>query len=159
MARSGQIVLGIALVLMLIGTAAVVAIGDPRAMWIMIGTTLLLIVAAAAGVAFRVRVSAEGLRVRSVLGWPTTRIRLESIEKAEVVTVSPFAEFGGWGWRIAVDGRRGIVLRTGQALQVVHGGGRVFVVTVDDAATAAGLLNALRERAASAPGRPQPPMG
>ncbi|MBW8732107.1 MAG: DUF1648 domain-containing protein [Terrabacter sp.] len=61
-------------------------------------------------------------------------------------TVSPLGDFGGWGWRIGVDGRRGYVTRAGEAL-VVH---RIrepdVVVTVDDADEAAAVLNTLAAR-------------
>ncbi|MBD3752872.1 MAG: hypothetical protein IE935_10685 [Micrococcales bacterium] len=50
--------------------------------------------------------------------------------------------------RFAIDGRRGVVLRRGEALEVTRRSGRVFVVTVDDASTASALLIALRQRAA-----------
>ena len=56
------------------------------------------------------------------------------------------AEFGGWGYRVGRGGRVGVVLRTGEALQVQRTGGRAFVVTVDDAATGAALLNTLAAR-------------
>ena len=64
-----------------------------------------------------------------------------------MVDVSPFAEFGGWGYRVGRGGRVGIVLRSGPALQVERTGGRSLVVTVDDAATGAALLNTLAARA------------
>ena len=40
---------------------------------------------------------------------------------------------------------RSVVLHSGEALQVARRDGRVFVVTVDDAATAAALLEAMSE--------------
>jgi len=95
---------------------------------------------------FVVRVDRSGLTVRSAVGWPRYRIPLDEVVRADVTRVSPFKEFGGWGWRVGRDGRVGVVLRTGEALQVQRSGGRSIVVTVDDAATAAGLLNALADR-------------
>jgi hypothetical protein len=64
-------------------------------------------------------------------------------------------DFGGWGWRVGRGGRVGVVTRKGEGLLVERTGGRSIVVTVDGAAGAAGLLNALadRERRASPPGR------
>ena len=59
-------------------------------------------------------------------------------------------EFGGWGLRLSVEGRFGVVLRQGEAIEVTRANGRRFLVTVDDAATGAALLQALIARDASA---------
>jgi hypothetical protein len=96
---------------------------------------------------FSVRVDVFGLTVRSALGWPRAYIPADEIERADVVEVNPFAEFGGWGWRVGRNGRTGVVLRTGPALQVTQSGDRCFVITVDDAGTAAALLNTYAGRA------------
>ncbi|MCC2029503.1 DUF1648 domain-containing protein [Microbacterium sp. YMB-B2] len=95
---------------------------------------------------FRVRVDQRGLRVRSLIPWPRTRIPLDDIDDVATVTIDPLREFGGWGWRIAVDGRRGVVLRAGEALQVTRANGRVFIITVDGAAEAAAALETVRLR-------------
>ncbi|MFP3821360.1 hypothetical protein SB658_21920, partial [Bacillus sp. SIMBA_008] len=60
--------------------------------------------------AFRVRVTPEGFAARALIGWPRIEIPLDEVESARAVDVSPFGEFGGWGWRIALDGRTGIVI-------------------------------------------------
>ncbi|MGL3149638.1 DUF1648 domain-containing protein [Microbacterium sp. A82] len=147
MARSGVVVLVSALALLALMTVFWIARGDDS-WWILGFVTFLLAVTIGSMVVFRVRVNAEGLRVRSLLGWPNTRIPLERIEKIEWVQVNPFAEFGGWGWRIGLDGRRGVVLRTGDSLQVTEANGRVFVVTVDGASDAAAVLETLRAHSA-----------
>ena len=54
---------------------------------------------------------------------------------------------GGWGWRTGVGGTIGIVMRKGEGIEVVHSGGKRLVVTVDDAETAAALLNTMADRA------------
>ncbi len=95
---------------------------------------------------FVVTVDRTGLTVRSALGWPRTSIPLDEVLHAEATTVSPFREFGGWGYRVGRGGRIGVVLRAGEALQVERTGGRSLVVTVDDAATGAALLNTLAAR-------------
>ncbi len=95
---------------------------------------------------FRVEVGAAGLSVRSVLGWPRFHVPLAEVAEAVVVTVSPMREFGGWGVRIGRDGRFGVVLRSGPALEVLRGDDTRFVVTVDDAEGAAALLNTLADR-------------
>ena len=117
--------------------------------WLLILVTIILVVLAATSLAFHVRVDDTGLTVRSVLGLPRFRVPLHEISTASRVEVNPMGEFGGWGIRLSVDKRFGIVLRTGEAIEVTRANGRRFVVTVDDAATGAGLLQALVERDAA----------
>jgi len=120
--------------------------------WLLTGVALLLLAFAATTLAFHVRVDDTGLHVDSVLGIPRFTVPLADIESAARVEVNPMGEFGGWGVRIAPQGRRfGIVLRAGEALEVTRRNGRRVTVTVDDAATAAALLEALVLRAATRP--------
>jgi hypothetical protein len=107
--------------------------------------TLLLLVIGLIVLAFaevRVTISRRGAFVS--LGWlgtPSWRVPLESISRAEVETVSPMA-YGGWGYRLR-PGVRAIVTRGGDALRMVREGRADLVVTVDDAATGAGLINSM----------------
>ena len=94
-----------------------------------------------------VTVDRTGLTVRPLIRRPRIQVPLNEIISAEVVTVRPIAEFGGWGLRTGAAGRTGVILRSGPALQVTRTGGRTFVVTVDDAPTGAALLNTLAARA------------
>ncbi|MEU8549052.1 hypothetical protein AB0C81_19065 [Streptomyces roseoverticillatus] len=96
--------------------------------------------------AVRVTVDRHGLTV-NVLGLPRPRVRipLDRIEEAACRDIEPLRDLGGWGYR-AVPGRSGFALRSGPAVVVRLTTGSEFVVTVDDAATAAGLLGALAER-------------
>lgn len=146
MARAGIALLLISVLVLALLTVVLLAQGA-SAWWILALFTVLLAVLIATMLVFRVRVDARGLRVRSAAGWPRTAIALDRIERIEIVEVDPLREFGGWGWRISVDGRRGVVLRAGEALQVTHRGGRTFVVTVDGAADAAAVLEGLRTAA------------
>ncbi len=144
-ARSGQIVLGIGVFVTVAMSVLLLARGI-AAGWIVAGITVILVILVATGLSFRIRASAAGLRVRSVAGWPRLEIAAHDIASARAVQVDPFAEFGGWGYRIGTDGRRGFVLRAGEALEVTRTDGRVFVVTVDDASTAASVLAAAASR-------------
>lgn len=146
MARGGVIVLGASLALLATMTVFLGAAGE-EIWWVLAVLTLVMAGLVGTMVVFRVRVNAQGLRVRSLLGWPSTRIPLDHIERIETVSLDPLREFGGWGWRLAVDGRRGVVLRAGQALQVTRTDGRIFVVTVDGATVAAATLETLRAHA------------
>jgi len=94
-----------------------------------------------------VTVNEEGLTVRSALGRPRFVIPLNEVEMAEVVPVRPLVEFGGWGIRAGKGGRVGVIIAKGPALQVRRTGGRIFLVTVDDAERGAALLNTLAARA------------
>ncbi|SFB00877.1 hypothetical protein SAMN05216266_103247 [Amycolatopsis marina] len=115
--------------------------------WVPGGTVLAagLLVALLAGA--MVTVDRRGTTVAfSALGWPRVRVGLDEIESASVEDVSPI-QFGGWGYRI-IPGASGVLLRTGPALILTRTSGRRFVVTVDDAETAASVLNGLLARRA-----------
>jgi len=145
-ARVGQIVLGISMLVVLVLTVLLAATGT-SGWWVTGILWVVLAVLTATTLVFRVRVAADGLEVRSVAGWPRFAIPAAQVESVSVVDVNPFGEFGGWGYRIGTDGRRGVVLRAGEALQVTQRNGKVFVVTVDDARSAASLLAASADRA------------
>lgn len=99
----------------------------------------------------RVTVDRRGL---SVAPWfaprPRMRIPLERIAQATSREARALG-LGGWGYRLQ-PGRSALVLRSGDALFLRLVTGKEFVVTVDDAATAAALLNTLVERDRTATG-------
>ncbi|QGQ19748.1 hypothetical protein GC089_11580 [Cellulomonas sp. JZ18] len=139
-----MLVAGGAAVLLVAGLAITMPM---PALWLLVVVLAALLAAMSV---FRVRVDAAGLTARSALGWPTLRVPLEEVEEARTVTVDPLADFGGWGYRVGAQGRVGVVLRRGEGLEVRRTGGRATVVTVDDAATAAALLNTLADRSRGA---------
>lgn len=94
-----------------------------------------------------VRVDDAGLTVRSASGWPRFHTPAAQIVSAGTIEVTPLGEFGGWGIRFGRGRRLGVVMRSGVALEVQKRDGSALVVTVDDAAAAAGLLNAVAARA------------
>ncbi|HZM84505.1 MAG TPA: DUF1648 domain-containing protein [Candidatus Limnocylindrales bacterium] len=94
-----------------------------------------------------VRVDGTGLAIRSAIGWPRVRVPLDEVVRADVIQVRALRDFGGWGLRVGRGGRVGVVLRSGEAMLVQRTGGRSVAVTVDGAATGAGVLNALADRA------------
>jgi hypothetical protein len=139
--ESGPVVgLGLAAVALVLALVVVTHI------WVLLTFVVVLAVILAAMALFVVRVDRAGLTVRSVLGWPRIRVPLDEVVRADVTDVRPVRDFGGWGLRVGRGGRVGIVLRRGEAVLVERTGGRSVVVTVDDAHTAAGLLNALADR-------------
>lgn len=114
--------------------------------WAMLVIPVMLGVVIATMMVFEVRVDACGLRVRSALGWPRTFVPADEVIRAEAVQVNAFREFGGWGWRTGRHGQVGVVPRSGEGLRVECTGGRTFVITVDDAAAGASLLNTMADR-------------
>ncbi|MGA5560872.1 DUF1648 domain-containing protein [Streptomyces platensis] len=97
----------------------------------------------------RVTVDRRGLTVAPTMLSSRCRFRritLDRIEEAGSRRISCFTEFGGWGYRIRA-GSSGFVLRSGEGIVVRLTNGREFVVTVDDAASAAALLNTYADRA------------
>ncbi|MFK8000681.1 MAG: DUF1648 domain-containing protein [Polyangiales bacterium] len=84
------------------------------------------------------------------LSFPRQTIPLRDVVLAEPVDVRPMA-YGGWGYRgsLQVVGKAALVLRAGVGIKLSLAHAKTFVVTVDDAASAAGLINDLvRIRAA-----------
>lgn len=141
MPRGVLVGLGVLLVANLV-LAVVMFTRDPVAGWVSLIVFAVVALAAAATAAFRVRITPEGFSARSMLGVPRTTIPLTQIASVRAVEIVPFADFGGWGWRIGADGRHGIVLRRGAAIEVSRRDRRPFVVTIDRAEEAAALLQA-----------------
>jgi hypothetical protein len=101
--------------------------------------------------AVRVSVGPAGVRVRvGLFGWPRRTLGYAEIAEARTDTIVPLA-YGGWGWRRRA-GRTAIVVRGGDGLLLHLRSGRTFVVTVDSAEAAAGLVNdyVSRHRSAAA---------
>lgn len=131
-----------------VATAVVVFVIALRGAWPLALVPVVLLVSVLGTSSWRVRVDADGLTVRPTLGWPLYRVALADVASAATTKVVPLGEFGGFGIRWGLGRRLGIITRGGDALEVQRRDGRALVVTVDDAATAAGLLTALAARTA-----------
>lgn len=94
---------------------------------------------------WRVVVDQRGLTVTGLFGFPRFHIPLETIVAAAAIEVTALGQFGGWGVRFGRNGW-GVITRSGSAIEVQRTTGSNFVVTVDDAGTAAGLLTTLARR-------------
>lgn len=129
-------------VTVLIVTAILMLITSVPVWWIIALVAVLLLGLFACTMRFRVRIDRSGLEARSVVGWPVFRVPAAEVAQAEVTQVNPLAEWGGWGMRQA-PGRFGLILREGEAIEIVRDNGRRFVLTVDDAGAGASLLMAL----------------
>lgn len=128
---------------MVIAAVLIAAVGGDTGVWI-----VLLVVAVILALTTRVRVSAGefGLALRpALLGVPRLGVPLDRIAAAEVRPTSPLKDLGGWGYRITA-GRRGFAVRSGDGLWLELTDGKQYVVVVDDARTAAALLNDLIAR-------------
>jgi hypothetical protein len=91
----------------------------------------------------RVSVGPAGLRAGfGPFGWPRLTVRLTDITAVTVEDVVPMV-YGGWGYRI-VPGVRAVVIRAGEGLRLGRRGRSDLVITIDDAAVAAGVLAAHR---------------
>jgi hypothetical protein len=78
----------------------------------------------------------------ALLGLRLTRLRLRRIAAAEAVNRTSSNSFGYRGSLLAF-GAAAVILRRGPALKLTLRDGKTFLVTVDDAATGAALLNDL----------------
>lgn len=145
--RGGVVAIGATIGVLAAGAVAAWLIGDRIALSVILTAVALVLAAGAAcTLVFRVRADDAGLTVSSIAGFPRFRVPLHEIVSARVTSVEPMGDFGGWGIRLGRDGRFGVALRSGPAIEVERAGGRRFVVTVADAATGAALLQALAER-------------
>ncbi|MET4157195.1 DUF1648 domain-containing protein [Agromyces sp. PvR057] len=130
------VLIGLALAVVLVPLVLV-----PEAWWLW-GVLLVVLLVLATTAWIRVTVDRRGLTVRTILGFRLSHVPLAEVVSAADVDVLP-AEFGGWGLRLDVRGRRGIILRSGEGLEVERADAPPLVVTVPDARTGAALLNAL----------------
>jgi hypothetical protein len=119
------------------------------------GIAVPLSVAGVALLAFtsvRVRVAARGVSVGyGPLGLRLTRIPLRRIVAAEAVDRTSSNSFGYRG-SLLVFGAAAVIVRRGPALKLTLRDGKTFLVTVDDAATGAALLNDLLKAETAAGG-------
>lgn len=135
------------------GAALLIAAGALATLTAHLGLGLTLLTVGVALVPFSrisVRADREGVAIEyGPLHWPRQRIGLERISEAEVLDLRPLAH-GGWGYRgsLALFGRAAVVVRGGEALVLHLAGGKRLTITVDDAQSAAGLINDLKQRAA-----------
>ncbi len=136
-------VLAIPLTAFVVVTAVLIVAGAPW--WVVVLVDALFVVVSTTLV-WHVRVDQSGLHVVGALGFPRLIIPVSEVVSARAIEVAPMREYGGWGVRFSASGTWGVIVRGGHALEVERRGKAPFVVTVDDAQTAARLLTALVER-------------
>lgn len=136
----------LAAILFAVAAVTLATVVTQGAMWPLYLVPVVLLVAFATTTTWHLRVDDDGLVVRAAAGFPVFRMARTDVAEAGTVVIRPLGDFGGWGLRWGTGRRFGIVTRAGEALQVTRRDGRILVVTVDDAATAAGLLTAVAAR-------------
>lgn len=139
-------ILGLATAALLV-TAVWLFTIEPVGGWIMLGTFLLVGGTLVSCMWFRVRIGSQGFEARSIVGWPVFRVPASDVEHVVTAHISALGEFGGWGLRKS-GGRTGLVPRDGEAIFIARRDGRVLVVTLDDAETAAAVLTTAAHAAA-----------
>ncbi len=95
-----------------------------------------------------VRVDERGLAIGfGPIAWPRVHVALAEIRRARQLDISP-TQHGGWGYRgsLTMFGKAAAIVRGGDGLELELDGNRTLIVSTDDAATAAGLLNDLVRR-------------
>ncbi|HEY4177733.1 MAG TPA: hypothetical protein VGM90_12895 [Kofleriaceae bacterium] len=80
-------------------------------------------------------------------GFPRVRVPTSEVDRAEVIDVSPM-RYGGWGYRggLRLFKKAAAVIRKGEGLKLDLSGGRVLVITVDNAREALDVLHTLQPR-------------
>lgn len=135
----------------LLGVAVVVAIAGAVLLWTWPGVGAICLVVAVLIAwlhSLTARVDGSGLTVRvGPLPWPRVHVALDDVTAVRTETIEPL-RWGGWGYRITPRGTA-IVVRRGDGLVVSRRDRSDLAVTVDDAAGAVALLEALRARATS----------
>ena len=146
------LIAAVASVLVAVGLLLLLTMG--LRLWFVFVAPTLLLVTLVTMAHFVVTAGPGGFAVRSAVGWPRLSVPAPDIAKAGTTTIDPLADFGGWGIRWVIGpnrkGRWGVITHRGAGLEVVRRDGRSIVVTIDDAGTAAAVLETyVRSRAAS----------
>lgn len=129
---------------LIVGAVLAVALTSTAGWWLAPLLGLVLLVPLSLLQPISVVADGAGLRVHSWGGLLRLRLPLEALAEADVADTAAVAEFGGYGVRLAPGRRWGVITRSGEALRLRRSDGRRdLLVTVDDAATGAALLNGL----------------
>jgi hypothetical protein len=143
MARSPRAVFALPLAIAIGIGVLFTVVGIP--LWVSLFVVLVLALLTTT-LSWRVVVDQRGITATGLFGFPRFQIPLQSIAAAAAIDVRALGDFGGWGVRFGRSGGWGIVTRSGAAIEVQRHSGANFVVTVDGAETAAGLLTSLARR-------------
>jgi hypothetical protein len=134
-----------AMVAVLVGCLVLFLVPAVLGSWWVLVVGVVCLAPLAALTRFRTRIDRDGLRVTS-LGMMLVHVPMTEVAGARPIEhVNAFWEFGGWGLRVDVHGRTGVVADSGPAVVVERADGSQVVVSVTDAERAAGTINALAD--------------
>ncbi len=122
--------------------AAAFLSGAPTALLLAIGVAVPLLALWTSRT--RLTVTPAGVQARLGARIPRRIVPVETIVAAEAIDVVPL-QWGGWGWRVTPKAT-GLIVRRGEGVRLQLTSGRDLVVTIDDAGTAASLINELVRR-------------
>ncbi|NED98750.1 DUF1648 domain-containing protein [Phytoactinopolyspora halotolerans] len=141
---------GSVMIMMAVITVVTAVIAVVSGLWFTLAFTAIVVAFIALMCSIRVIVDERGVTVRGTLGWPRIHTPLDEIAHARTVRVHPIRHFGGYGLRVAVfgpyRGATGFILHGGTGVLVEKTDGHRTIVVVDDAETAAGLINSMAMR-------------
>lgn len=108
---------------------------------LLVAATAVLVNVLTAG-SVRTAAGPNGVSVRfGVFGWPRGTYRIEHIEQAEVIDLSPWSVSYGFWW---TPRRTSCTVRSGPALRLTLRTGRTVTVTVPDAHAAVAAIHAVQ---------------
>ena len=61
--------------------------------------------------------------------WNWKVFKWYDVKSVTAVEVNPLSDFGGWGFRFTLKGKRGVIMSNGPAVKIELKSGRVYVVT------------------------------
>ena len=122
--------------------AYLIVVTDGRVWPILFVLFLVVALAVVLDTRWRIRIDRSGLVARSSVGWPRFTRPHRRDRRGHGDRRIGDRGLRGWGLRIGRDGSWGVVTRSGPAIRITRPGKRGLVITVDDAATGAGLLAA-----------------
>ena len=155
----GQAAAAPALVVALVALAVIMLVaGIVGALFYSPSSLLLLVPAviiafATSTLDWHVSIDERGLVARSLFGFPRFRVPLDEVSSASVVELNPLVDFGGWGIRFGLSKRTGIVMGSGEALEVFRRPSGSLVISLHDARGAAEVLAGLVARAGTSSAR------
>lgn len=126
-----------------VATAALAFVsGAPTVLMLIIGIALPVLALFTSRT--RLTVTPAGVQAQMGARYPRRIVPASSIVGADAIDVVPL-QWGGWGWRMTPKATA-LIVRRGEGVRLQLTTGRDLVITVDDATTAASLINDLRDR-------------
>ncbi|WP_040158666.1 DUF1648 domain-containing protein [Nigerium massiliense] len=143
----GVVIFSIVTLVPLVVLTVWLAVAGGTGVAVFVGVLLVVLIALLAGMAGPVTVDARGVTASGFGFIRWVHVPLETIESAGVQTIEyPLGEYRGYGRRRGVDGSVALVTSAGPALRLERARDTPVVITVDDPARAAAVVNTLIQR-------------